>query len=165
MRGKTEKVALLGMCVALAMLLSYVELLLPPLYPAIPGIKLGLPNVVILFLLYRYGFGSATAVSLCRIGLISLLFGNVTVLMYSLAGGILSLFGMALLKKTDLFSTVGVSVAGGVLHNVGQILCAVWLLGTAEIGYYLAVLAVTGTLSGILVGLCGGFALKRISNE
>ena len=165
MRGKTEKIALLGMCVALAMLLSYVELLLPPLYPAIPGIKLGLPNVVILFLLYRYGFGSATAVSLCRIGLISLLFGNVTVLMYSLAGGILSLFGMALLKKTDLFSTVGVSVAGGVLHNVGQILCAVWLLGTAEIGYYLAVLAVTGTLSGILVGLCGGFALKRISNE
>ncbi|MBR2353937.1 MAG: Gx transporter family protein [Clostridia bacterium] len=165
MKGRTEKVALLGMCVALAMLLSYVELLLPPMYPSIPGIKLGLPNVVILFLLYRNGFWPASVVSLCRIGLISLLFGNVMMFLYSLAGGILSLLGMALLKKIDRFSTVGVSVVGGVLHNVGQTLCAIWLLGTAEIGYYLAVLAITGTLSGIFVGLCGGFALKRIARE
>ena len=163
MRGTSKRMALLGLCVALAMLLSYVELLIPPLYAAIPGIKLGLPNVVILFVLYRFGFGSAMAVSLCRIGAVSLLFGNVMALAYSLAGGILSLFGMALLKKIDRFSTVGVSVAGGVLHNVGQILCAMALLGTAEIGYYLAVLAVTGTVAGILVGLCGGFALRRIS--
>ena len=162
MRGKTEKVALLGLCVALAMLLSYVELLIPPLYAAIPGIKPGLPNVVILFVLYRFGFGSAMAVSLCRIGAVSLLFGNVTMMAYSLAGGLLSLFVMALLRRTDRFSEVGVSIAGGVLHNVGQILCAMALLGTAELGYYLAVLAVTGAVSGTLVGLCSLFVLRRL---
>lgn len=162
MKGKTEKTALLGLCVALAMLLSYVELLIPPLYAAVPGIKLGLPNVVILFALYRLGAGSAAAVSLCRIGAVSLLFGNVMALAYSLVGGILSLLAMYLLRKSSRFSIVGVSAAGGVLHNAGQILCAIWLLGTAEIGYYLAVLAVTGTISGVLVGLLGGFVLRRI---
>ena len=165
MRGKAERYALLGLCVALAMLLSYVELLIPPLYAAVPGIKIGLPNVVILFVLYRLGFRSAMAVSICRIGAISLLFGNVMALAYSLAGGILSLLAMSLLWKSDRFSTVGVSVAGGVLHNAGQILCAVLILGTAEIGYYLAVLAVTGTVSGVLVGLLGGFVLRRISTD
>jgi heptaprenyl diphosphate synthase len=69
---------------------------------------------------------------------------------------------MTILRKLDLFSIVGVSVAGAVFHNVGQILTAMVLLGTAELGYYLIVLAITGTISGILVGLCGAMAVKRV---
>ena len=137
-------------------------MLLPPLFTAIPGIKLGLPNIAIIFVLYRLDVKSAAAVSFVRIAAVSLLFGNPMTFAYSIAGGVLSLAAMALLKKTDLFSTVGVSVAGGVLHNVGQILMAMLLLGTAELGYYLIVLAITGTLSGVFVGLCGSFAVKRI---
>lgn len=159
---KTKKVAYLGLCTALAMVLAYVEVLMPPLINSIPGIKLGLPNIAIIFVLYRFGFGSATAVSFVRIVLVSLLFGNPMTFAYSVAGAALSLCVMALLKRLDKFSTVGVSVAGGVLHNVGQILMAMLLLGTAEIGYYLIVLAVTGTVSGVLIGLCGAVAVKRV---
>ena len=162
MSKKTKKVAYLGLCTALAMVLAYVEVLMPPLINSIPGIKLGLPNIAIIFVLYRFGFGSAAAVSFVRILAVSMLFGNPMTFAYSVAGGALSLCVMALLKKLDFLSTVGVSVAGGVLHNVGQILMAMLLLGTAEIGYYLIVLAVTGTVSGVLIGLCGAMAIRRI---
>ena len=162
MRHSAKKIAFWGLCTAVAMVLAYAELLLPPLFTAVPGIKLGLPNIAIIFLLYRVGWKEAAAVSFVRIVAVSLLFGNVMTLAYSLAGGFLSLTAMALLKKADLLSTVGVSVAGGVLHNVGQILMAMLLLGTAELGYYLIVLAITGMVSGILIGLCGGYLTKRI---
>lgn len=162
MRNSAKKIAFLGLCTAIALVLAYVEVLLPPLFTAIPGIKLGLPNIVIIFVLYRIGVKEAAAVSFVRIVAVSLLFGNPMTFAYSMAGGALSLSAMALLRKLDFLSTVGVSVAGGVLHNVGQILMAMLLLDTAELGYYLIVLAVTGTISGIFVGLCGGFAVKRI---
>ncbi len=162
MNKKSQRVALLGLCTALAMVLAYVEILLPPLFTAIPGIKIGLPNIVIIFLLYRMGVWDAAAVSFVRIVAVSILFGNPMTFAYSMAGGALSLTAMAILKRLDLLSMVGVSVAGGVLHNVGQILMAMLLLETAELGYYLIVLAVTGTISGILIGLCGGFAVKRV---
>lgn len=100
--------------------------------------------------------------SFVRILAVSLLFGNVPTLLYSLAGGFLSLLGMAFLKKTNVLSTVGVSVAGGVLHNVGQILMAMLIMSTAGLGYYLIVLCITGIVSGVFVGLCGGFAIRRI---
>lgn len=161
--GKSSKqIAFLGVCTSVALVLAYVESLIPPLYAAVPGIKLGLPNVVIIFVLYRCGVKAAAAVSFVRMVAVALLFGNPMTLAYSLAGGTLSLIAMALLRRTGLFSTVGVSVAGGVLHNVGQILMAMLLLSTAELGYYLIVLAVTGTVSGIFVGLCGSFALRRV---
>ena len=162
MKNSTRKIALLGLCASVAMILSYVEALLPPLFNAVPGIKLGLPNIVVVFVLYRLGVKEAAAVSLVRVVAVALLFGTPITMAYSAAGAVLSLVGMALLKKTSLFSEVGVSVTGGVLHNVGQILLAMFLLGTAELGYYLAVLAVTGTISGILIGLCGSFAIRRI---
>ena len=162
MKRYSQKIALLGICTAIAMVFAYVEVLLPPLFTAIPGIKIGLPNIVIIFILYRIGLREAAMVSFVRIAAVSLLFGNPMTFAYSVAGGLLSLAAMALLQKCNLLSTVGVSVAGGVLHNVGQILMAMLLLGTAELGYYLIVLAVTGTLSGILVGLCGSFAIRRI---
>jgi heptaprenyl diphosphate synthase len=162
MRHKNKRVALLGMCAGIALVLAYAEAMLPPLYAAVPGIKLGLPNIAIIFILYRFGWKEAAAVSFVRIVAVSLLFGNPMTLAYSVAGGFLSLLVMAILQKLNFLSTVGVSVAGGVFHNVGQILMAMLLMGTAELGYYLIVLAVTGTVSGIFVGLCGSFAVRRI---
>ena len=162
--GKTSrKLAYLGLCTAVALILAYVEVLLPPLFTAVPGIKLGLPNIAILFVLYRYGMRYAAAVSFVRMAVVALLFGNPMTFVYSLAGAALSLLVMSLLRRLDFLSIVGVSVAGGVFHNVGQILMAMLLLGTAELGYYLIVLAITGTISGVFVGLCGALAVKRIS--
>ena len=163
MRNKTKKLALLGLTTAIALVFAYVEALLPPIVSAIPGIKLGLPNIVIIFVLYKMGVFEAASVSLVRMLVVSLLFGNPMTFAYSLAGATLSLIAMALLKKLDVFSIVGVSVAGGVLHNVGQILLAMAVLGTAELGYYLIVLSIAGTVAGVFIGLCGGFAVKRIN--
>ena len=160
-KSYARKMAFLGLCTAVAMVLAYVEILLPPLLTMAPGIKLGLPNIAIIFILYRYGVKEAAAVSFVRIAAVSLLFGNPMTFAYSVAGGFLSLTAMAVLRKLDLLSMVGVSVAGGVLHNVGQILMAMFLLETAGLGYYLIVLTVTGMVSGIFVGLCGSFAVKR----
>ena len=153
---------MLGLFASLAMLLSYVELQLPPLYAAVPGIKIGLPNVAIIFILYRLGIREAAVVSFVRLIIVAMLFGSVMTFIYSAAGAVLSLAVMAILKKADFLSTVGVSVAGGVFHNLGQIIMAMIFLSTAEVGYYMAVLAVTGTVSGIFVGLCGAFLIKRL---
>ena len=162
MKSNAKNVAALGLCTALALILSYVEFLLPPLFPAIPGIKMGLANIIVLFLLYRRGGVSAAIVSLLRVVLVSILFGNLMMLWYSLGGAILSLCVMLLLKRRDLFSAVGVSIAGAVAHNVGQVLVAILLLGTTEIGYYMSVLLVTGTVAGIFIGLCGALLIKKI---
>ena len=161
-RSRVRALTQLSMCVSVALLLSYVEVLIPPIYSAIPGIKMGLPNVAIIFVLYRFGVRDAAAVSIVRLAIVAMLFGSPLTFIYSLAGATLSLVGMALLRKTNLFSTVGVSIAGGVLHNLGQILVAMVLLSTAEIGYYMIALAVTGTISGALIGLCGAFAVCRV---
>ena len=161
MKHSARKIALLGLCTAIAMVFAWIESQLPPLVAAVPGIKLGLPNIVIVFVLYRFGWKESASVSFVRIVAVSLLFNPAT-LPYSLAGGFLSLLGMILLKKTDLLSTTGVSVAGGVLHNAGQILMAMLIMSTAGLGYYFIILAVTGIISGIFVGLCGGFAVRRV---
>ena len=162
MRKTSRQLAYLGLCTAVALILAYVEVLLPPLFTAVPGIKLGLPNIAIIFVLYRYGVRHAAAVSFVRMAVVAMLFGNPMTFVYSLAGAVLSLLVMALLRRLDFLSIVGVSVAGGVFHDVGQILMAMLLLNTAELGYYLIVLAVTGTVSGVFVGLCGALAVKRI---
>lgn len=165
MTNKSKNTALAGVCVALAMILAYIEIIIPPLFPAIPGIKMGLPNIIIVFLLYRRGPVFAASVSLIRIILVSMLFGNSMALMYSLAGGLLSLLVMIVFRRLNVFSAVGVSVAGGVFHNVGQVLMAALLLETSELAYYLVVLTVTGTASGILIGLCGFLLIKRIPTK
>lgn len=162
MRERTKKITFLGISAALALLLSYVEAMLPPIYAAVPGVKVGLPNIAILFLLYRYGWKAAAAVSFVRIALSTLLFGNVTMLWYSLAGAVLSLTVMVLAKKTNWFSTVGVSILGGVMHNFGQVLVAMFLLETAEIGYYMIPLVIAGTLAGIFIGILGAILLKKL---
>ena len=166
-KRKTEirRVAFVGLAASLALLLSYVEFLLPPLFATVPGIKLGLPNIIILYVLYCFGVKHAALVSLTRLCLSSMLFGNAMTLAYSAAGAILSLLVMALLKKFDRFSTVGVSVSGGVFHNLGQVLVAMVLLDTPQLAYYMIVLTLTGTAAGIFVGLCGALLVKRIPKE
>ena len=164
-RHLIKRLAYLGVCSSIALVLAWVESLIPPLYAAIPGIKLGLPNIAILFILYRYSVWDAAAVSFVRIVIVALLFGNPMTFAYSLAGAALSLLGMALLKRVRFFSTVGVSVVGAVLHNVGQVLAAVILLETTMLWYYLIVFLLTGTAAGFFVGLCGGFAVKRFHSK
>ena len=165
MSNKSKTTAFIGVCTALAMVLAYIEAIIPPLFAAVPGIKMGLPNIIIVFLLYRKGPTAAAIVSFLRIILVSMLFGNAMALIYSLAGGALSLIIMIILRRLRFLSTVGVSVAGGVAHNIGQILSAMLLLETAELGYYLVVLTVTGTISGILIGLCGALLIKRVPSK
>lgn len=157
-----RRLAFLGLCASVALVFSYIEALIPPIISSVPGIKLGLPNIAIIFVLYKFGLRDAAAVSFVRIVIVSLLFGNAFALAYSVAGAVLSLAVMALLKKLDILSTVGVSVAGGIFHNVGQILVAMAVLGTAELGYYLIVLAISGTVAGIFVGVCGSLAIARL---
>lgn len=147
---------------AVAMMLSYIEALIPPVYSAVPGIKLGLANIAVIFALYSVDPKSAALISLVRVALSALLFGSVMSFIYSFSGAVLSLAVMILLKKSALFSAVGVSVAGAVMHNVGQVLCAVIILGTAEIGYYLIFLSVSAVVSGVLVGLVSALLIKKL---
>ncbi len=164
MKNNTKHLVFLGISASLALILSYVEFLLPPIWSAVPGIKLGLANIIIIYLLFKTGIKDAAIVSFVRLCLSSLLFGSVITLAYSAAGAVLSLAIMFLLKKSGLFSTVGVSIGGGVFHNLGQILMAIILLGTKEIGYYMIILAVTGTVSGVFVGIAGALMLKYTKN-
>lgn len=157
---KTKRLVLLAMLTAVAMILSYVESLLPSV--GIPGVKMGLANIAVIFALFRFGWKEAAALSLVRVVLVSLLFGSVGAMLYSLAGAVLSLAVMALLRRIDRFSTVGVSVAGGVAHNAGQILMAMLILQTKQLLGYLPVLAVSGIVGGVLTGLAAALLIRRI---
>ena len=157
---KASKIAQYGLLTALALVLSYLESLIPPLW--VPGVKLGLPNLAVVFALYRLGWKDACAISLARVVLVTLLFGNGAALAYSIAGAALSLSLMGLLKKTGKFSTVGVSVAGGVAHNAGQTLVAMALLETSRLAWYLPVLWVSGTIAGVLIGIVSGVLVERV---
>lgn len=159
-----KKVAFLGMFSTLALILGWLESLLP-VVPFAPGVKIGLANLVSLLVLYRFGWKEAACVNMLRIGLSAVLFGNIALLLYSLAGAILSLITMCLLKKTDKFSIVGISVAGAVMHNLGQIIVAAFLMENGVILYYLPILAVSGVIAGVLVGLAGAFLHKHLPKE
>lgn len=161
---KTKKLTVMAMSIAVAMVLSYVESQLPPLSTAVPGIKMGLANIAVVFALYKLGWKEAVLISLIRVFLVSLMFSawGLMGLAYSLAGAALSLLGMIGLKATELFSPVAVSVAGGVLHNVGQIGMACLLLETKELVYYLPFLFLSGILAGVLIGVVAAILVKRI---
>ena len=158
---KTKKVAFLGLAIALAMILSFVESQIPALV-AIPGIKVRLPNLVIVFLLYKVGWKETVIVSLIRTVLVSILFGNVQIMTFSVAGALLSLLSMILLKKLNWFSCIAVSIVGGIFHNVGQIIAACFWTQTQEIVLYLPVLLVSGTIAGAVIGLIAGLVVKRL---
>ena len=161
---KTRKITVMALTVALAMILSFVESQIPA-FVAIPGVKMGLANIAVVFALYKLGWKEAILVSLIRVFLVSLLFGTGASLFYSLAGAVLSLIGMIGLRATRLFSSVAVSVAGGVLHNVGQIGMACLLLGTDVLRYYLPFLALSGILAGVVIGVVAAIMVKRIRLE
>lgn len=156
-----ENVARYALLVALAMVLSWLESLL--VFPGLlPGMKVGLTNLVVLFALYRMGLRDAACISLVRVLLVSITFGNAYSFAYSLAGAALSLTVMAGLKKLDKFSILGVSIAGGVCHNIGQLAVAIAVLGTARLGWYFPVLLLSGTAAGVVIGTAGGFVVKRV---
>ncbi len=150
----------LALLTATAMILSYVESLLPSV--GVPGVKLGLANIAVIFALYRLGGKSALAVSVVRVFMVTLLFGSLSALLYSLAGAGLSLVVMALLRRSDRFSSVGVSVAGGVAHNAGQILMAMLLLGSARVAYYYPILVISGVAGGVFTGLTAALLIRRV---
>ncbi len=158
---KTKKLTVMALSVALAMILSFVESQIPA-FVAIPGVKVGLANIAVVFVLYKLGWKEAVAISLVRVFMVSLLFGSGVSLMYSAAGAALSLGGMILLMRFKVFSTVAVSVAGGVLHNVGQIAMACLLLQTDVIKYYLPFLVLSGTIAGVVIGLVSALMVKRV---
>lgn len=154
-----KKTAYLGVFSAVAIIFGYVESLFPL---EIPGVKLGLANLVIVFLLYLYGAKEAVAVSFVRILVIGFLFGNLFSILFSLAGAGVSLVLMMILKKTNWFSVVGVSVAGGVAHNIAQIVVASFVVGNLNLFWYLPILLVSGVIAGFLMGTLATEVLKRI---
>ena len=164
MHISTKKIAYLGLLIALACVFSYVEILIP-VNIGVPGAKLGLANLVIIVALYTLGEGDAFLLSMLRIVLVGFTFGNMASMIYSLAGGILSFAVMVLAKKMKRLSVTGVSVLGGVFHNVGQIIVAILVVETASLIYYLPVLILAGTLSGVAIGMLGAMVTKRIGNK
>lgn len=158
---RTRLLAISAMFAALALIFSYVEMLIPLPVP-VPGIKLGLANLVIIIALYRMGFRYAFTINMVRIVVAGLLFSGVFGMIYSLAGGILSIVVMYLLYRTDRFSIVGVSMAGGVCHNLGQLLTACVLLENTGILSYFSVLLFSGLISGILIGILAYVIEKRL---
>ncbi len=161
MKSRKIRVAVFGVFTALALIFSYIELLIPINF-GIPGAKLGLANLIIVIVLYKAEWKEALLLSVVRIILSGFLFGNLFGILYSLAGGVLSLAVMALLKKTQIFSIIGVSMAGGVSHNVGQLIMAMLVVETYAVGYYLPVLLIAGLITGTLIGIAGREMLKRL---
>ena len=157
-----EKVALYGILIALAFIFSYVEALIPLPVP-VPGMKLGLANLVNVVGLYTVGAAGTIAVGLIRIVMVGFTFSNPGSMLYALSGGVLSLAAMALAKKMDWFDKTGVSILGGVCHNIGQLSMAAWITGTASVFSYLPVLLVAGVITGAVIGLLGGLVTERIA--
>lgn len=145
--------------VTLALIFSYVEAIIP-YNPGIPGVKLGVANIVTVIALYKFGWKDAAAVSVIRILIAGLLFNGVFGALYSLAGAVVSFVGMLLLRKTGLFSVTGVSMAGGVLHNVGQLLMAAAIIEDMRIFFYFPVLLFSGLISGIAIGVAATIMLR-----
>ncbi len=155
------KVSVSAVLAALAMIFSYIEAILPFNF-GIPGVKLGLSNLVVLVALYSLGAGYAFSINLTRIILSGLLFSGVSAMLYSLSGGMLSFAVMLILSRLDLFSPAGVSMAGGVCHNIGQITVAALITETVKIYLYLPVLLISGTVTGLVLGIAGSMILERM---
>ena len=159
-----KKTAYLGVMLALALICSYVEVLIPiPI--GIPGIKLGLANIVIVFAMYSIGFKEAFILSIMRVTISGFMFGNVVAIAYSLAGGLLSLLVMYLLKKTDKLSCISVSIAGGIMHNIGQMMIAMILVDNYYVLYYVPVLMIAGFITGACIGVVAQEVFIRIGKQ
>lgn len=158
----TDKIAKNGMMIALAFIFSYIEVIIP-FQIGIPGVKLGIANLVVVTALYLLGERQAVSISLIRIVLVGFTFGNLSSMFYSMSGGTLSLIAMIAGKRSKKFTVIGVSVLGGFFHNVGQIIIAGILVETARVGYYFPVLAFAGIGTGIIIGFLGSTIIQTIS--
>lgn len=158
---KTKRITLLAMLIAISMILSYLESLLPQIY-IVPGIKLGLANIPVMFAIFKLKPTDALIVSGIRILLLSMLFRSFLSFIFSITGGLMSIAFMLLCKKINTFSIMGISVIGGVTHNLGQILIAVFIVNTPGLFFYLPILIVAGTLAGIAIGLICNLLVNRI---
>ncbi|MGN0506223.1 MAG: Gx transporter family protein [Lachnospiraceae bacterium] len=160
MKNRTQNIAVFGMLVALAFIFSYLEHLIP--FP-LPGVKIGIANIVVMIALYLLGGKEAFAISMVRIILVGFTFGSMYSMLYSLVGGILSLSVMVLMKRSGKFGIPGVSVVGGILHNLGQIITAVFTMeGNTNLFSLIPVYAVAGTIAGIVVGILATLIIKRL---
>ena len=161
MRLEIKKITTLSLLISVSMILSYIESLVPA-FVAVPGVKLGLSNIATVFTLYTIGWPGAITVSLVRVFLSSLLFGNIPSLIFSLAGASLALTSMIPLSRINLFSTVGVSVVGAVCHNIGQVIAAAIVMETLGVTYYMIPLLISGTVAGIVIGIISGILVEKI---
>ncbi|KMZ54898.1 Gx transporter family protein [Dorea sp. D27] len=158
-----NRVAYFGVFTALALIFSYVETLIP-FHIGIPGVKLGLANLIIVIALYKMSLKETYLLSVVRVVLSGFIFGNYFSIIYSLAGGLLSLTAMALLRKKGGFSILGISIAGGVCHNIGQLVTAMIVVETFSVIYYVPVLLIAGLVTGLLIGIAADGMLKRLVN-
>lgn len=150
-----------GMFTALALIFSYVESLIP-FHIGIPGVKLGLANLVIVVAMYKMNKKQVYLLSVTRVVLAGFMFGNLFSIVYSLAGSLLSLAVMYGLKRKESFSIMGISVAGGVFHNIGQLIVAMIVLESLNLVYYASVLLISGLITGIVIGIVSDEIMKRI---
>ena len=158
-----HSIAIAGLLAAVALIFSYVEVLFP-VFIAVPGVKLGIANIVIIIALYYLDGRYALAINVVRVFIAGLLFNGVFGILYSLAGALLSLCTMVLLKRTERFSVTGVSIAGGVTHNLGQILVAAVVVGNIKVFVYFPVLIISGVISGAVIGVLAQLILLRLRN-
>ena len=156
-----SKVSSLGLLAALAMIIGYIESLIP-FSLIIPGMKLGLCNLVIVYVIYRYSIKEALMVSLVRILVIGFLFGNMMSIAFSAGGSIVSIISMGLLKKTDRFSVCGVSVFGGCAHNIGQLIVALSVIPFRAVLAYMPFLTLAGSVTGMFIGIISMLMIKRL---
>jgi Predicted membrane protein len=159
---KPIKIAVYGLLIALALILSYIETLFPIPVP-VPGIKLGLANLVVLTALYSMGWKDALVLAIVRVVLVGFTFGSLSTMLFSLAGGLLSWLMMSLFQKSSLFSMVGVSIIGGIFHNIGQIIVSIFVVENENLIYYLPFLLISGVITGTVIGILGAIIVKRIN--
>ena len=161
MRNDTRRLTALALTVSFALILSFIESKVPA-FVAIPGVKVGLANIAVIFTLYKFGTGEAITVSAMRVLLVSMLFGSPVSFIYSISGAVTSLLVMIVLKKLAPMTEVSVSVVGGVVHNIAQIGVASLMLETNVVTYYLPFLLLSGTVAGIAVGVISAILIKKI---
>jgi heptaprenyl diphosphate synthase len=160
MRNSTRRLTALALTTSFALILSFIESRIPTFVP-IPGVKVGLANIAVIFALYKFGIWEAVAISGVRVILSSMLFGTPVSLIYSITGAVFSLTLMIVLKKFTPLSEVTISISGGIMHNVGQITAASIMLGTNVVIYYLPFLLLSGTIAGVIVGIASGLLIKK----
>lgn len=156
-----ERISYCALLAALGLIFSYIEILIPFNF-GIPGVKLGVANLVIIVALYGLGSRYAFAINMVRIVIAGLLFSGVFGLLYSLAGALLSFAAMIAARRTGLFSVTGVSICGGVFHNLGQIIVASVIIGNLKVFAYLPVLIISGVITGTIIGIVAALILRRI---